>query len=122
MAKVRLYGRRYINTVVDHLPGVHAAVGTEAKKIYRRSKARLAMHADTGAASVTLTEGDVDWFVNLVDNAAMSIEFGHWVKGKYEDPEQPKYVQGLYILSGAAGLSTTAKRGAVRPRSRRKRR
>ncbi|QDH92971.1 hypothetical protein SEA_STEPHIG9_17 [Mycobacterium phage Stephig9] len=118
MAKVKLYGRRYINTVVDHLPGVHAAVGEAAKDAYKRSKARLAMHTDTGNAKVTLTEGDVDWFVNLDDKAAVSIEFGHWVKGKYEDPAKPKYVQGLYILSAGAGLPTTAKRGATRPRTR----
>lgn len=113
---VELKGEKAINRIVSHLDGVHGAVGKEAAKIKGKAERRLASHRQTGAASVTQTQGDVDWFVNLEDPAAMSIEFGHWVEGKYKDREHPQYVPGLYILSGAAGLTTSAKSGPRRGR------
>ncbi|EFV12945.1 DUF5403 family protein [Segniliparus rugosus] len=99
----RLLGQKAINKVVSHVEGVHHELGDVARRIKGNAEARLAIHRQTGSARVTLTEGETDWLVNLEDNAALSIEFGHVVKGKYEtDP--PKFAPGLYILTGAAGL------------------
>lgn len=105
MATVKLISDRAMNQVISHLPGVHDELGDVARRIKRTADGRLAIHRYSGKAKVTLTEGSVDWFVNLDDAAAMSIEFGHWVKGKYEDKSKPKYVQGLYIITRAAGLA-----------------
>lgn len=82
---------------------VQAAVERAAKKIFRRATSYLNMHRDTGAAKIELERrknlryGHIDWFVSLVDEAALSIEFGHYVKtsGGY------KRVDGLYILTQA---------------------
>ncbi|SUA04008.1 Uncharacterised protein [Mycolicibacterium fortuitum] len=101
----RLYSEKVMNRIVAQLPGVHDELGDTARRVRHSATRRLETHFHSGDARVTLTEGDVDWFVNLDDKAAMSIEFGHWVKGKYESPGHPKYVQGLYILSKAAGIA-----------------
>jgi hypothetical protein len=105
----RLMSEKALNTVVARIPGVHDALGGVARRVAGAAKGRLAVHKFQGHSRITITEGDVDWFVNLDDSrgdhAAMSIEFGHIVKGKYEDPGKPKYVPGLYILSTAAGLA-----------------
>ena len=86
-----------MRTKIAHLPEVIAAVHDAAEENGAKAAARLAAHRDTGAASISVTQGDVDSFVNLDDPAALSIQFGHMVKGKYETDE-PKYVPGLYIL------------------------
>ncbi|GAB4584404.1 DUF5403 family protein [Nocardia sp. IFM 10818] len=101
---VRLIGEKAMNQVISHLDGVKGAAAAEANEIGSRAESRLAGHRRSGRAKVTVTHGDVDSFVNLEDPAAMSIEFGHMVKGKYET-EEPKYVPGLYIITGAAGLT-----------------
>lgn len=103
MSDVKLIGWTAMNRVISHEEGVKAAVHQRAATIAGKAEAKLLRHRDTGAAKVTVTKGDVDSFVNLEDKAALSIEFGHWVRGKYETHE-PKYVPGLYILTGAAGL------------------
>lgn len=98
----RLIGEKAMNRVVSHLDGVHNEVGDTAKRVQHSAARRLSSHRETGKAEVTLTEGDVDWFVNLDDKAAMSIEFGHWTE---EGGDSHRFVQGLYILSTAAGLA-----------------
>lgn len=102
---VRLISDKAMNRVVSHLEPVHNELGDVARRIRKSAQGRLEIHRYSGTAKVTISEGDVDWFVNLEDAAAISIEFGHWVKGKYEDPSKPKFVQGLYIISRAAGLA-----------------
>lgn len=82
---------------------VQAAVQNAAQKIFRRATSYLNMHRDTGAAKIELERrknlryGHIDWFVSLVDEAALSIEFGHYLKtsGGY------KRVNGLYIITQA---------------------
>lgn len=101
---VQLIGWTAMNHVVSHIEGVKASVRAEAEEVHAKAEARLARHRNTGAADVSVSQGDVDSFVNLDDPAALSIEFGHFVKGKYED-DTPKYVHGLYIITGAAGLT-----------------
>ena len=93
-----------MNSLLAKDQKVQAAVRNAAQKIFRRASAYLAMHRDTGAASVELERrknlkyGHIDWFVSLVDEAALSIEFGHYKKlagGKY------RRVNGLYIITQA---------------------
>jgi hypothetical protein len=98
-----LISQKAMNQVVSHIDGVKLAVHAEAEIAGARAEANLARHRKTGQAKITVTQGDVDSFVNLDDPDAMSIEFGHWVKGKYER-SQPKFVPGLYIITEAAGL------------------
>lgn len=116
MARVRLYSDRVVNQIVSHLPEVHRELGEHAASIQARARGRLALHYYEGDSKIEVTEGAVDWFVSLVDHAAMSIEFGHWVGGKYRDPDKPKFVQGLYIITGAAGLAGGVKQGPRRAR------
>lgn len=101
---VQLIGQKAMNHVVSHLGEVKGAVSDKAQNVGQVAEARLAAHHDTGHAKVTVTHGDVDSFVNLEDEAALSIEFGHMVKGKFET-DTPKKVPGLYIITGAAGLA-----------------
>jgi hypothetical protein len=55
-------------------------------------------YKDNNAAEITMSRGDVDSFVNLEDPAAIPIEFG-WRTSK------GKFVPGLHIITGAAGLA-----------------
>jgi hypothetical protein len=89
---------------VSKMPIVRDAVRGEAGEIYWKASANLDAHRETGAASIEIDEPDTydHWGVNiwLVDEAALSIEFGHFVFNR----GFPKFVAGLYILSRAAGI------------------
>ncbi|AIG78463.1 Hypothetical protein AJAP_28125 [Amycolatopsis japonica] len=98
-----VYSDRTVNRIVSRLEGVRAAVADAALEIAADAEARLAGHRETGRARIEVEQGRVDSYVYLVDEAALSIEFGHWVEGAYK-PNVPTYVEGLYIISGAAGL------------------
>jgi hypothetical protein len=99
-----VYSDRTVNRTVSHLPGVRAAVAEEALEIGVRAEANLARNRDTGASSIEVEQGRVDSYVYLVDpDNAVAMEFGHWVAGSYET-DTPKFVDGLYIISLAAGL------------------
>lgn len=100
-----------MNRIVANLDGVRAAVAAEAEEIGARAEARLALHRQDGNARIEVkkTRGagfsKTDWFVSLVDsdNAksrgnAKAIEFGHFHNFS------GKYIPGLYIITGAAGL------------------
>lgn len=100
---VRLIGQKAMNRVISHIPGVRAAVAAKAAEVAAVAEMRLAAHRHSGRARIDVTHGDVDSFVNFEDPAVLSIEFGHFVGGKFETDE-PKYVPGLYIITGAAGL------------------
>jgi hypothetical protein len=99
-----LISQEAMNRVVSHLPDCKEACATKADEVKGVAEGRLAAHRKSGEHQVTITHGDVDSFVNLEGPAAMSVEFGHMVKGKYER-STPKKVAGLYIITGAAGLT-----------------
>jgi hypothetical protein len=93
-----------MNRILAQDEKVQKAVRNAAQKIFRRASAYLLMHRDTGAAKIELERrrnvkyGHIDWFVSLVDEAAASIEFGHYLKlpsGGF------KRVDGLYIITQA---------------------
>lgn len=91
-------GQKSMNKIVSHLEGVGLAVHETAREIGGKAESRLATHRDTGAAEIEVERGDVDSYVSLVDEAAVSIEFGH------KNAQTGRYVHGLYIVTGAAGL------------------
>jgi hypothetical protein len=100
-----MLGDKGMNTVVSHVDEVKAAVEAEARAIGARAEGNLAAHKHDGHAYIEVEAGDkgVDWFITLRDEAALSIEFGHFFdNGEIE--AQVTYVPGLYVLSRAAGL------------------
>lgn len=101
--KVRLIGQKAMNYVVSGIDEVKDAVDSEAREIGRRAEARLASHRETGNAHIDVNTRGKDALVSLVDRAALSIEFGHYVVNQHGPTG--KYVPGLYIVTGAAGLA-----------------
>ena len=103
MAKVRLKGKKYINTVVSHEKSTKDAVHDKATMIGALAEARLDMAKHrTGDAQIKVKQGRVDSYVILDDPAAMQIEFGHWLVAWGHETD--RYIPGLYVLHGAAGL------------------
>ncbi len=102
MARVTLIGDKAMNHVVSHLPGVRASVRSQAQRIGAKAEAKLRAHFYEGEASISITYGDTDSFVNLDDEAALSIEFGHGLV--YFGQPTSRHVAGLHIITGAAGL------------------
>lgn len=97
---------------VATLAGVRDAVRKEGKEIYVKAQANLARHRQTGNAKVTMdTKYYPHWgvTVSMIDlraanqggPGALAIEFGHYVRTK---SGFPRYVQGLHILTRAAGM------------------
>lgn len=98
-----VYGDKTVNRIVSHEPGVRAAVADAALEIASDAEGRLARHYKSGEHRIEVEQGRTDAYVWLVGQGALGVEFGHWVKGAYES-DPPKYAEGLYIISGAAGL------------------
>lgn len=97
---VRLERDKKINGIVSHLPQVRSEIRNEADERGQRARAKLAGHRRTGRAHVDVEHQSVDSLISLNDEsvqAAMSIEYGHSWRGRR--------VEGLYILSSAAGLA-----------------
>jgi hypothetical protein len=86
------------DAVIARLPEVRAAVMDAARAIAARAETLLAQHHQTGNARIEVTRGErTDAFVSLVDEAAVSIEYGHVTKSG-------RVVAGLYIITRAANL------------------
>lgn len=100
---VRLIGDQAMNKVISHHLAVQFAIRQTTEEIAAKAEKNLAQHRDTGAAKVETSYGDTDGFVSLVDEAADSIEFGHFV-GNSNSEMGFTYVPGLYIISRAAGI------------------
>lgn len=94
---------RTANSRVAHLRGVKREVRSEGEDIESRAKARLSSHRRTGALHIESNRGDTDVVVSLVDEgasvAAAAIEFG------WTHPQTGRWVDGLNILRGAAGIA-----------------
>lgn len=100
MATVELDHNPGFNRKIARLPGVRSSVRAHAQRIASKAEARLSHHHQTGAAHIEIDSGTVDSTVSLVDDAALSIEFGHY--NIWSDLETR--TAGLYIITGAAGL------------------
>jgi hypothetical protein len=84
-----------------HSAPIKKAVRAERDEIAARARANLAAHRDLGNARIETSNGDVDAYVELVDdnNGAAAIEYGHWTVPK--PPFAPVWVEGLHILGKA---------------------
>lgn len=111
MKVVRMSHQKWVNGVVAHEPEVQREVIAVAEAIGLIAEARLARHKKDGNAKVLVEHNfkgkwaDIDSMVTLqdLDNSdspgdAKAIEFGHISNWTGE------YVDGLYIVTGAAGL------------------
>lgn len=102
--KVRLIGDKAMNKVVAPLDNVQAAVESTGHAIGAKAEQRLAGHRDSGAHQIEVEKnldvkyGSLDMEISLVGPAPLSVEFGHIHNFTGE------YVEGLYIVTGAAGL------------------
>lgn len=85
-----------MNIAISRIEGVHDAVVDHANKSAVKARAGLARVRDSGDSKITVTEGEVDAFVNLDDTAgdmaAWVIEFGR------------RGADGPYIISKATGF------------------
>jgi Family of unknown function (DUF5403) len=95
---------RNLEECIAHVGTVQHELDSKADTIARRARSILELHRDTGNARIEVVKGDIDAYVVLVDEAALSIEFGraahigpagHLVGG----------MDGLHILASATNLS-----------------
>jgi hypothetical protein len=115
---VQLIGRKALNRIVAHLPECKDGVHKEAKQIGRRAEANLAaargsthwhkIHGPSHTTRISVSQGEVDSFVNMDGEDPMAIEFGHapsgvFGKGGEFGHLETKAPHGLYILTSAAG-------------------
>lgn len=94
---IDLLPEKQMNKKVSHLPGVRKSTYDHAKEIARIAEARLAPHRKTGAAKIEVSRGTVDAFASLVDEAALSIEFGHYL-GREELGTKRQFIRGLHLF------------------------
>jgi hypothetical protein len=94
---IDLISEEKMNKKISHLPGVRGAVFEVAQEIGHIAEGRLAPHRKTGAAHIEVSRGTVDSFVSLVDEAALSIEFGHYL-GREELGTGRKFIRGLHLF------------------------
>lgn len=95
--KVELIPERKMNHTVSHLRGVRKETLSTAREIGAIAEARLAPHRKTGQAHIEVSQGDVDAFASLVDPAALSIEFGHYL-GSEELGAGRQFIRGLHLF------------------------
>lgn len=86
-----------MNETVANLQGVKGAVKRTANEMRVIVEARLAPHRKTGRARIEVSYGKTDAYVSLVDPAALSIEFGHYL-GRKELGTRRHFVQGLHLF------------------------
>lgn len=88
---------------VAHMRGVKAAVHKHGRGVEARAKALLAAHRSEGVAKIKGETQNTDYLVSLVDDAALSIEYGREgftrEDGVYVGP-----MVGLRILGRAADI------------------
>jgi hypothetical protein len=94
---IDLINEKKMNKKISHLPGVRASVYGVAQEIGQIAEARLAPHRKTGAAHIEVSRGSTDAFASLVDEAALSIEFGHYL-GREELGTSRQFVRGLHLF------------------------
>ncbi len=84
---------------------VQAELAIQAGVIAVKAEKLLEEHRETGNAKIIVERGDkVDYYVSLVDEAALSIEFG---REGFIDPDSGiiyDRMEPLYILSRASGV------------------
>ena len=86
---------RAINYIFSHLDGLPDAVHHRGELIAVRAEVQLQAHRDSGHAQIEIRRYRVDTLVSLVDEAALSIEYGHFHN------KTGRWVEGLYIITRA---------------------
>jgi hypothetical protein len=94
---IDLMNEKQLNKKISHLPGVRGAVYDVGREIGQIAEGRLAPHRKTGAAHIEVSRGSVDTFVSLVDEAALSIEFGHYL-GSQARGLNRRFIRGLHLF------------------------
>jgi hypothetical protein len=94
---IQLLSDKVMNKKISHLPGVKASVRAEGKVIAGIASARLAPHRKTGQAHIEVSHGATDTYVSLVDPAALSIEFGHFLGSQSRGLDR-RFVRGLHLF------------------------
>ena len=94
---IELIPQKQMNKKISHLPGVRKEVYNHAKEIGRIAEARLAPHRKTGAAHIEVSRGTTDAFASLIDDAALSIEFGHYLGSEAHGLDR-KFIRGLHLF------------------------
>jgi len=99
MAQPKLYliGQKRMNYVVSHQKGVKRSTLKVAREIGGIAAGRLAGHRYSGHARIEVTQGDTDAFASLVDPAALSIEFGHYLGSQELGTTRP-FIRGLHLF------------------------
>lgn len=93
------------NRVVAHLDGVVDAVHGRAEILGARAEGILAQHRDTGQARIEVNRGRrTDSFVDLVDPAAVALEYGR-PAGTSESGREYSAREPLHILARTIGSS-----------------
>lgn len=79
----------------------NSEVRDEARRIAAKARADLAEHRDTGASSIEVERTGVDYLVSLVDDGAMTIEYGRAGgidrKGRKFAPQEGKNILGRHL-------------------------
>lgn len=94
---IELLPEKQMNKKISHLPGVRSSVQAEGRIISEIATARLAAHRRTGQARIDFSMGATDAHISLVDPAALSIEFGHYL-GRQELGTRRHFVRGLHLF------------------------
>lgn len=94
---IELLNEKKMNKTISHEKGVVGAVRGAAQELGGIVSGRLAPHRKTGHAHIEVTHGKVDAYVSLVDEAALSIEFGHYM-GREELGTKRRFIPGLHLF------------------------
>lgn len=97
MPQLFLISDRKMNKIVSRLKPVNSEVRKVAKEIGQIAQGRLAPHTKTGRARIEVSHGKTDSLVSLVDAAALSIEFGHYL-GREDLGLHRKFIPGLHLF------------------------
>lgn len=96
-SKVYLIPDKAMNHTVSHLRGVRNEVRGEGRQIEAVAQSRLVPHRNTGRAKIEMEMEDTDAIVSLVDEAALSIEFGHYLGNSSQGTDR-QFVRGLHLF------------------------
>lgn len=93
-----LIPQREMNKVVSHLRPVTSATERTAREIAAIADARLAPHKKTfPGAHIVVSTVKPDAYASLVDKAALSIEFGHFLGNRALGLKR-RYIPGLHLF------------------------
>lgn len=98
MAKVEVMREDRLNKRISHMPGVKLRVRAQGEVIYAQASAKLAVHRQEYQARLTISTGQTDTVITLIDPAALSIEFGHFAGPRGQAGRT--WVPGLNLFEG----------------------